>query len=127
MSYTELHTGKLKPINTNISLEEFKDWVEKKEGFEVDDFEELLEDQATFFEVRDKSKRYKESMYIKYIYNKGTLYEMVEHSGELDNDFLHLTTKNEDDTINFTYLFYNGGTCFSEMMQEGLEKIRKSQ
>jgi hypothetical protein len=126
MSYTELHIGKLKPIYTNMPIEEFKDWLEKKEGLEVGDFEELLKDESTHFEVRDKSKSYKESMCIKFIYNKGTLYEMVEHSGEQDTDFLHLTTKNEDDTINFTYLFYNGGTCFSEMMEEGLEKIHKS-
>lgn len=122
MSYTELHTGKLKPIKLNISIEEFKNWLKEKEGFVVDDFEEKLEDECTFFEIIDKSKKYKDSMYIKFIYNKGTLYEMVEHSGEQDAEFLHLTTRNEDNTINFTYLFYNGGTCFSEMLEEGLEK-----
>lgn len=126
MSYTELHTGKLKPIIKDLSIEDFIIWLESKEGFEVEDFEEMPEDEYEYFEVRDKSKKYKESLYIKFIYNKGTLYEMTEHSGEQEVDFLHLTTKNEDDTISFTYLFYNGGTCFSEMLEEGLDKINKS-
>lgn len=126
MSYTELHTGKLKPISLDVSIEQFKDWIKEKKGFVVDDFEEKLDDECTYFEVIDESKKYKEAMYIKFIYNRGTLYEMVEHSGEQEAEFLHITTKNEDNTINFTYLFYNGGTCFSEMMEEGLEKIYKS-
>lgn len=124
MSYTELHTGKLKPIQYNMSIEDFKKWLETKEGFEVEDFEEYLEDEYTFFQIKDKSKKYKESMYIKYIYNKGTLYEMIEHSGEQEADYLDITEKLEDGTINFTYLFYNGGTCFSEMLEEGLNKVK---
>lgn len=124
MSYTELHTGKLKPIQYNMSIEDFKKWLETKEGFEVEDFEEYLEDEYTFFQIKDKSKKYKESMYIKYIYNKGTLYEMIEHSGEQEADYLDITEKLEDGTINFTYLFYNGGTCFSEMLKEGLNNVK---
>lgn len=123
MSYTELHTGKLKPIQYNVSIEEFKKWLETKDGFEVEDFEEYLEEEYTFFEVSDKSKKYKESMYIKYVYNKGILYEMIQHSGEKETDYLDITSKNEDGTIDFTYLFYNGGTCFSEMLEEGLDKV----
>lgn len=126
MSYTELHIGNLKIIRENLSIDGFKNWLEGMEGMEVEDFEERLDDDYTFFEVRDKSKKYKKSMYIKYLYNKGTLYEMVNHSGELDPNFLDITNKNEDGTIDFTYLFYNGGTCFSEMLEEGLEKIHKS-
>jgi len=123
MSYTELHTGKLKPIQYNMSIEDFKNWLQNQEGFEVKYLEEYLEDEYTFFEVRDKSKAYKESMYIKYIYNKGTLYEMMEHLGEKDANYLDITEKLEDGTINFTYLFYNGGICFSEMLEEGLDKV----
>lgn len=119
MSYTELHTGKLKPIQYNVSIEEFKKWLETKEGFEVEDFEEYLEEDYNFFQVRDKSKKYKESMYIKYVYNKGTLYEMIQHSGEREPDNLNITEKLEDGTINFTYLC----TCFSEMLEEGLNKV----
>jgi len=122
MSYTELHTGTLKKIQTNLTIEEFKNWLDTKDGFEVEDFEYLLEEEREFFEVRDKSKKYKESFYIKYIYNKGSLYEMISHSGQQEVDFLDITKKNDDGSIDFTYLFYNGGTCFSEMLEEGLNK-----
>jgi len=125
MSYTELHTGKLRPLVIEMSIEEFINWVETKEGFEIEDLEYLLEEEYQFFQVRDKNKEYKESMYIKYVYNKGTLYEVIEHSGEREADFLDITTKNEDGTVSFTYLFYNGGTCFSELLEEGLDKIEK--
>ena len=125
MSYTELHTGKLRPLVIEMSIEEFINWVETKEGFEIEDLEYLLEEEYQFFQVRDKNKKYKESMYIKYVYNKGTLYEVIEHSGEREAGFLDITTKNEDGTVSFTYLFYNGGTCFSELLEEGLDKIEK--
>lgn len=125
MSYTELHSGKLRKLRFDMDIEEFKEWLETKEGFEVEDFDEKIEDEYEFFEVRDKSKKYKEPMYIKYVYNKGNLYEMTEHSGGESNDYAHITIVNKDETINFTYLFHNGGTCFSEMLEEGLNKINK--
>jgi hypothetical protein len=123
MSYTELHTGKLKPIQHNLSVEDFKNWLDEKEGFKIEDFEEKLEDGYEYFEVRDKSKKYKESLYIKYVYSKGTLYEMLEHNPREVDDDLDITKKNNDGTIDFAYMFYNGGTCFSEMLEEGLNKI----
>jgi hypothetical protein len=123
MSYTELHTGKLKPIQHNLSVEDFKNWLDEKEGFKIEDFEEKLEDGYEYFEVRDKSKKYKESLYIKYVYSKGTLYEMLEHNPREADDDLDITKKNNDGTIDFAYMFYNGGTCFSEMLEEGLNKI----
>lgn len=125
MSYTELHTGKLQLLQFDMALEESKNWLEAKKGFDVEDFEYLEEEEMEFFQVRDKSKKYKESMYIKYVYNKGTLWEVVEHSGEQEADFLDITTKNSDGSVSFTYLFYNGGTCFSELLEEGLDKIEK--
>lgn len=125
MSYTELHVGKLQPLQFDMNIEEFKEWLKTKDGFEVEDFEEYLEEGYEFFQVRDKSKKYKENLYIKYVYNKGTLYEVVNHkAGESDDD-LHITNKNSDGTIDFIYMFYNGGTCFSEMLEEGLDKLIK--
>ena len=105
MSYTELHTGKLKPIEYNLSIEDFKKWLENKDGFEVEDFEEYVEEEYEFFQVLDKTKKYKDSMYIKYVYNKGTLYEMLQYSGEMESEFSDKTNVNEDRSIDFTYLF----------------------
>ena len=124
MSYQELHTGKLKKIE-QLPLQELEAWVETKPNLEIEDFEEKMEDEYEYFEIHDKIKKYKEPFYIKYVWNRGDLYEMIEHSGEQEADFLNLTTQESDGTINFTYLFYNGGTCFAEMLEEGLDKINK--
>lgn len=123
MSYTEIHHGKLKPID-KISLKELETWVETKPNLEI---EEKVEDGVDYFEIRDKTKKYKEPFFIKFIWNKGTLYEMIEHSGELEADDLYLTKQNSDNTISFTYSFYNGGTCLSELLEEGLNKIDKNE
>jgi hypothetical protein len=32
---------------------------------------------------------------------------------------------NEDGTITFIQQFYNGGTCLSEVIEEGIRKIKK--
>lgn len=125
MSYSEIHYGKLKKIQ-ELPLEQLENWVAEKENLKIEDFEEKLEDEAEYFEILDKTKNYKEAFYIKYIWNKGSIYEMIEHSGELESDDLYLTTENSDGTISFTYSFYNGGTCFSELLEEGLERINKN-
>lgn len=72
-----------------------------------------------FFTLIDEEGNYK------YVYNKGTLYEIIEHKdfGE-SADYIEQTIKFGDE-IHFTYLFYNGGTCFTEMLEEGLNKIEK--
>jgi hypothetical protein len=127
MSYTEIHTGKIKPILDNINIELFKQWLSNKDNLYVDDFDEIIENQSQFFEVRDKNKKYKEPLYIKYIYNKGTLYEVIEHQSKDADDDINITEKQTDQTINFVYMFYNGGTCFGEMLEKGLNKIGKNE
>lgn len=125
MSYTELHFGKLKPISESFSLNDLKELLKDNPHLEVEDFEEKETDEYDYFEVTDKTKKYKEPLYIKYILKGNRLFEMIEHSGEKETDDLDLTTLNEDGTINFTYMFYNGGTCFSEMLEDGLEEVLK--
>lgn len=122
MSYQEIHYGKLKKIET-LPLQELEAWVKTKPNLEIEDFEEKLEDEADHFEILDKTKKYKEAFYIKYIWNKGVIYEMIEHSGSRESDDLYLTTENSDGIISFTYSFYNGGTCLSELLEEGLNEI----
>jgi hypothetical protein len=127
MSYTELHYGKLMPLASGMSLESLKDWlsVEGRENLEIEDFEDKVGDGLQYFEINDKTKRYKEAFYMPYIYYKTTLYKVVEHSGVQETDYLDITKQNEDGTVDFTYMFYNGGTCFSEMLEEGLNKVHK--
>lgn len=55
------------------------------------------------------------------------LYQTVEQT-VLDNDEVSLLTPvdGEPDTYNFLFTFYNGGTCFNEMLTDALEKEKKS-
>lgn len=122
MSYTELHTGKLRVCAKEMSIESLKLFLERNEGLIIDDFKEKLEDERTYFEIQEGDWR---GAY-KFIYSNGTLYEVLEHKDLGEADFLDETKDNGDGTIEFTYLFYNGGTCFSEMLEEGLDKIHKS-
>lgn len=121
MSYTELHFGKLKPIKTEMSLEDLKVFLQEDERLFVEDLEEKIEDEHTFFEIQQGDWR---GEYL-YIYNKGTLYEVVEHKDMGEESDVDITTVNTDGTINFTYMFYNGGTCFSEMLERGLNRANK--
>jgi len=124
MSYTELHYGKLKPIRTDFSIDALKELIIGNNHLEIEDFDERLENNETYFEVRDKNKKYKEPLYLKYIFKDGVLYEMTEHSGELETDNLDITRKDENGDVFFAYMFYNGGTCFSEMLEDGLKSIK---
>lgn len=111
MSYTELHTGELMIYSESFDRENFKKLI-KSEGLQTDyDYEQ--DDFVLLTDMYDVNK---------FVYNKGKLYRFVEHTEHSDADFLHETEKN-DDIVKFTYLFYNGGTCFSEMLEEGLNKI----
>lgn len=122
MSYTELHTGRLRVVK-ELSLEEFKIWLSEQKDLTCDDLHEKLEDNYHFFDVYDNTKRYKEKGYWRYFYNKGVLYELVEHYFESDASDIYETSKVGED-IKFTYMFYNGGTCFVEVIEEGLNKIK---
>lgn len=118
MSYTELHTGKLKPIQYNVSIEDFKNWLKEDESRYTEDLYERLEDGvAVLVNQGDWRGDYT------HIFSKNTLYEFIEHKELGETDYVDITNKSEDGTIDFMYLFYNGETCFSEMLEEGLDKV----
>lgn len=48
---------------------------------------------------------------------------MTEHSGELETEDVDITRKDDNGDIHFTYMFYNGGTCFSEMLEDGINGL----
>ena len=54
----------------------------------------------------------------------GEIWEAIEHQ-ELEDDDIYQLTPNSDGTISFTMRFYNGGTCLSECIEEGLEQLKK--
>lgn len=124
MSYTELHTGKLKKVRTDMTLQDLKDFLDSREDLYIEDFEYYSNKGREFILVVSLEKDKINYNDYKYIYNKGTLYQMVEHKEGESEDYLHITNKVSEDEIDFTYLFYNGGTCFGEMLEEGLNKLK---
>lgn len=50
-------------------------------------------------------------------------WEIVEYREEEDYESLSIMHPNEDGTFDFVMQFYNGGTCLSEMIEEGIKKI----
>ena len=54
-----------------------------------------------------------------------SVFKMIEHKETDDEDYFMNLTENSDGTISFHGQFYNGGTCFSEMIEEAVEKLNK--
>ena len=48
--------------------------------------------------------------------------EMTTHVGKIRK----LIEEGAPDAYNFLFTFYNGGTCFSEMLTDAIEKEKKS-
>jgi hypothetical protein len=53
-----------------------------------------------------------------------TIYEVVERSSNNTYDDIFEASRNEDDTIDFTVKYYNGGCCFSEAIEIALEGLK---
>lgn len=112
MSYTETHFGKLKKVELTTSLEEFcKQKCNEIGLFELASYYETWEE-----EFRDAFNR-------KYFIVKGEVWEAIEHTEAEDGD-MDIMIPNEDGTVTFVMQFYNGGTCLSEMIEDGLKKLK---
>ena len=125
MPYTELHTGSLKLIGENMNGEEFHKFIQSNPSLEVDHLDEKLKDGCTLFIVTSFDKNTYKTTY-HYVYNSGRLYKFVNHMDLEDEGYINITKESEDKTIDFTYLFYNGGTCFEEMLEEGLASLSEN-
>lgn len=119
MSQTETHIGKLQIKHKDFSIEAFRQFLSENEGLYVDDLEERLEDGDSVILVTQGDWRGVNL----YAYHNNTLYKFLEHK-KLDDEDIDITTPNGDGTIDFAYQFYNGGTCFTEMLEDGLSKIK---
>lgn len=118
MSYTELHTGSLRKVEENFSIEELEIFLKDNSVFKVEDFEEAKEEGYKFLEVKNKETRN-----LVFIWHKNNFYEVLSHYESDEADYLLDVRKGENDIVNFNLVFYNGGTCFSEMLEEGLDKL----
>lgn len=118
MSYTEVHTGKLKLIETDYNLEHLQVFLELNKEFYVDDLQEKIDDNYNYFEIyNNKTKK------IACILHNNKLYYVEDHYQSSEADYLQDVKEDSEGNINFNLIFYNGGTCFSEMLEEGLNEL----
>lgn len=52
-------------------------------------------------------------------------WEIIEDKEEEDYNDISILHPNNDGTFDFIFQFYNGGTCFKEMVHEAIEKYKK--
>ena len=61
--------------------------------------------------------------YERYFTIKGKLYEIIEAKDITYSDFC-IVNENIDETYSFVTSFYDGGTCLTEMLEEGFSSIK---
>lgn len=120
MSDYEMHVGKIRDLgldkdsqikfmrealNTANIIQDYKAPEDDEEV--VDDFRDLL--------------------YDKYIVMRDSIWEVIEDKRSDGYEDINIITNNGDGTYSYINKFYNGGTCFSEMIEKGLEKLLKSE
>ncbi|WP_294966548.1 hypothetical protein [uncultured Gilliamella sp.] len=129
MSNTELHTGKLTPVKTINSHQEFMDFVHENKltehytsSIEIYlDYEGITDVTATngclpllLCACQDRRGL------PQFCFYKNVIYRFNNYIIEED-DYINKFSRNSDGSIGFVCLFYNGGTCFSEELQDGLD------
>lgn len=125
MSYTEKHIGKLVEVNFD------------KNGTSSEDFYKILCEYHNYDSLTVSKYRgpytYKswEEMYWEELWDKdnmyrvdGKVYKLVEHI-DIENDIFKFW-KNDDGSISFVAEFYNGGTCLSEIIEEGVREVKRN-
>ncbi len=121
MSRTEFHTGRLYPVKIETSLEETCKSIAARHDVELgedwqDDFRE------NFNEYEYKRKRVSEEYFI----HGDKLYRVIDHVESEDEEYFMKLSRNSDGSISFMGQFYNGGTCFSEILEESLDELKPS-
>jgi hypothetical protein len=117
MSQTETHVGKLRKVDLR--------------GLDIEQWCEATCKELGITELSSYNRSWKEqfmdiSGYEKYFSIGDEIWEAFDHIQGGDEDDIYHMKKNEDGTITFVMRFYNGGTCLSECIEEGLEKIKES-
>jgi hypothetical protein len=121
MSRTEFHTGKLYPVNFGKDLEGYCRRIAESNNIELEeDWQEDFRDK--FDEYANKRGHAKEEYFIQ----GENLYRVIDHVESEDEDYFMKLSRNADGGISFIGQFYNGGTCFSEMLEEALDGLKPS-
>lgn len=121
MSRTEFHTGKLYPVKIENSLEETCRSIAKRHDVELsedwqEDFRDAFDEYAT--KIISQPEEY-------FIHGEN-LYRVIDHIESDDDESFMKLRHNGDGSISFIGQFYNGGTCFSEILEESLNDLKPS-
>lgn len=115
MSEMERHIGKIKKVDLNNYTVE--GWCEQK-------------CKALGIELGTYYKTYKEALLSDpypsvMVEVNGNLWEVIEDKEEDDTSDISILTPNTDGSYNYIMQFYNGGTCLSEMLEDGIKNIKE--
>lgn len=61
--------------------------------------------------------------YDEYFIVNDVIYQILEIE-DIDNNYYVKVDKQDDDTYSFYATYYDGGTCLTECLEEGIEKIK---
>ena len=112
MSEMEFHFGKLKKVDLNgKTIEEFCEEKCKKNNYTLSRWENNYTELLLSIE------------HGKYHLVDNELYEIISDNYSDDPYISHLT-KNADGTFDYIFSFYNGGTCFSEMVKDAITEFK---
>ena len=115
MSQTECHFGKLRKVELpeNYSIEDWcREKCQDKEITESSSYNDSWQEEF-LDEFRDE-----------YFIINENVWEVFDHI-ESEDGYADIMIPNPDGTITFFMEFYNGGTCLTEMIEEGLERLNK--
>ena len=113
MSHTETHIGKLRKVDLQGKTRD--EWCQEK-CLELGKTEIASYNHSWEEQFRDES-------YQKYFFANGEIWEAFDHISKDDSDDIYEITPNSDGTVSFVMQFYNGGTCLTECIEEGLDKL----
>lgn len=120
MSQTEFHTGKLYPVKIEKGLEETCRAIAARRHIELgEDWQEDFRD--AFDEYKDKIGSVQDE---EYFIHGDNLYRVIDHEESSDEEYFMKLNRNSDGSLSFIGQFYNGGTCFSEMLEEALDELK---
>lgn len=114
MSYTELHTGKFSIVAKGV--EEIDAYVNANNLTDKVDRDEY--DGEVSYYIDDK-----EGYDIVVANDTPVMIKYDYHTEEEASDYVSHINKGADGSYNFVMMFYNGGTCLSEMIGDELKHL----
>lgn len=115
MSYTEIHIGKLRKVD--LAGQTIEQWAENEcNKLGVTTRSSYIS--TWWLQFIDEGNNYK-----KYFMVRGEIWEAFDHIEFDEDQDIDQFIPQPDGTIHFVTKFYNGGTCLSEMVEEGVDRV----